>query len=129
MSGLGDPELSIKQADLASLWGLNRGENWLERVPGWRLCNLGMINLLLSQDRMVKVKGTEQFTEKKKLEHKENKSASEDCGRILNLAREYLREFTSFHSEKGGFIQLILKTSRFPEISLKKSHIPGISKN
>lgn len=32
--------------------------------------------MLLSQDRMVKVKGTEQFTEKKKLEHKENKSAS-----------------------------------------------------
>lgn len=59
MSGLGDPELSINQADLASLWGLNGGENWLERVAGWRLCNLGMINLLLSQDRMVKVKGTE----------------------------------------------------------------------
>ena len=59
MSGLGDPELSIRQADLASLWGLNRGENWLEGVTGWRLHNLGMINLLLSQVRMVKVKGTE----------------------------------------------------------------------
>lgn len=59
MSGLGDPELSIKQADWASLWGLNRGENWLERVAGWRLHDLGMINLLLSQVRMVKVKGKE----------------------------------------------------------------------
>lgn len=46
VSDLADLELSIKNVDLASLWGLNGRENWPERVAGWKLCNLGMIKPL-----------------------------------------------------------------------------------
>lgn len=51
MSDRGDLELSRKKLDLASLWGLNGGEKWLERVAEGRLYNLGMIKPLLEPEQ------------------------------------------------------------------------------
>lgn len=74
MSDRGDLELSVKKMDLASLWGLNGGENCLGKVAGWRMYNLGVIKLLLQSGRMVKVRGQGSLQRKKPLEHKAKKS-------------------------------------------------------